>query len=530
MTTIFKLYNKNSPEKSKTKSKRNITEEKDKTLELLSILSPEIKLVSFLSLNMDHIALLKYMNDIDINTLNKPIIVDKDFTIKKEMIIYYVFLLAIINENPVIRDFIFNILKGLGNEINSKEFEEYVKSVNKLIQYKDHSMITGGSNIKKMLYELGLIGAFLYIAFYDYFIITSGVWSKFYDAAAGIVQIGSQIQDGCKDNDYTPSKSVEFMAKYGFGYYGIGKSDVVFKIDSVIQCLVTPTALSNNLQNIYKKENSEQMLMELLNGLSNNHPDIFSTKDNKKIKEFSGNMSKELVLRKPEFQDLGLVIKTPETNTIDVTHTLAQLQNLSEMQKDDFKKYIVTRMKPPTQPIIETADENSAKSYLSSVTTFVGDLYDVVKEFGIVEMTSASSLSSQNAILYSIQDSIRNTMRNIKKMQVELEIAIEDKIINASRLVSEISQLPSTLVSLFYLNATALFIICYFTNKMKKMMKNEAIKNETLRIENEELMLEDASTYSLKKSPKSISKSKKNRFIKNGGKKKNSTRRKKSSK
>lgn len=525
------FLDKKSPEKLKSKTKSNITEEKDKTLELLSILSPEIKLVSFLSLNMDHIALLKYMNDIDINTLNKPIIVDKDFTIKKEMIIYYVFLLAIINQNPVIRDFIFNILKGLDNTINKNNFKNYVKSVNTLIQYKDISTITGGSNIKKMLYELGLIGAFLYIAFYDYFIITSGVWSKFYDAAAGIVQIGSQIESGC--GDYNPSKSVEFMAKYGFGYYGIGKSDVVFKIDSVIQCLITPTALSKNLEKIYEKENSEKMLIELLNGLSDNHPDIFSTKDNTKINDFSENMSKELVLRKPQFEEYGLVIKKPEANTIDTMNTVKQLQKLAEMQTDDFKKYIVTRMKPPTQPTIETVDETSAKSYLSSVTTFMGDLYDVVKEFGIVEMTSGSSLSAQNAILYSIQDSIRNTMRNIKKMQVELEIAIEDKIINASRLVSEISQLPSTLVSLFYLNATALFIICYFTNKMKKMIKNEAIANEGLMIENEGLFLEDASKDSLKdslkKSPKSMSK--RIPYInKNGGKKKNSTRRKKSSK
>jgi hypothetical protein len=119
-------------------------------------------------------------------------------------------------------------------------------------------------------------------------------------------------------------------------------------------------------------------------------------------------------------------------------------------------------------------------------------------------------------------------MRNIKKMQVELEIAIEDKIINASRLVSEINLLPSTLLTLFYLNATALFIILYFTKKMKKMITHEAIENETLMIENEGHVLEDRSNDSLKNSSKSMSK--RSRSIKNGGKKKNNTRRKKSSK
>jgi hypothetical protein len=484
----------------------------DNKLELLSILSPEIKLVSFLSLNMNHMAFLNYMNNIDINTLNKPIIVNNDFTIKKEMIIYYVFLLAIINENDEMRNFIFNILKGLDNKINKTNFKNYVESVNQLIQRKDNDIKKGGSNIKKMLYELGLIGAFIYISFYDYFIITSGVWSKFYESASEIVQIGSQIQSGC--GDYTPSKHVQFLAKYGFGYYGIGNSDVVLKIDTVIQCLVTPTVLSNNLEKIYQKENSEKMLMELMDELSTDS--LFSKKGNQKTNDSSGNMSKELVLRKPEFQDLGLVIISREKNTIDVTGTLSQLQKLSEMQKDDFKKYIVKHMNRNIEQI-ETADENTAKSYLSSVTTFMADLYDVVKDIGIVEMTSASSLSAQNAIIYSIQDTIRNSMRNMEDMQISLKRTIEDKIVNATRLVSELNSLPTTLLTLFSLNTTALFIILYFTKKMKKMMTHEAIENETLMIEN-------LSQESLK------SMSKKRRSIKNGGKKKNNTRRRKSSK
>jgi hypothetical protein len=489
----------------------------DNKLELLSILSPEIKVASFLSLNMNHMAFLKYMNNLDINTF-KPIIVDNEFTIEKDIIIYYVFLLAIMNENPHIHNFIFHIINKLGNKINKTNFKNYVESVNQLIQRKDNDIKKGGSNIKKMLYELGLIGAFIYIAFYDYFIITSGVWSNFYDTAYEIVQIGSQIQSGC--GHYTPSKHVQFLAKYGFGYYGIGNSDVVLKIDTVIQCLITPTVLSNNLEEIYKKEKSEEMLMGLFNELSHTYPNMFSDKDNKK-------MGKELVLIQPQFKEYGLVINKSEIETIDIPNTVKQLQKLAEMPKYDFKQYIVTR-KPPTQPTIETADETSAKSYLSSVTTFMADLYDVVKEIGIVEMTSASSLSAQNAIIYSIQDTIRNSMRNMEDMQISLKRTIEDKIVNATRLVSELNSLPTTLLTLFSLNTTALFIILYFTKKMKKMITHEAIENETLMIKNEGDVLEYRSNDSLKKSSKSVSK--KPRSIKNGGKKKNNTRRKKSSK
>jgi len=478
----------------------------DNKLELLSILSPEIKVASFLSLNMNHMAFLKYMNNLDINTF-KPIIVDNEFTIEKDIIIYYVFLLAIMNENPHIHNFIFHIINKLGNKINKTNFKNYVESVNQLIQRKDNDIKKGGSNIKKMLYELGLIGAFIYIAFYDYFIITSGVWSNFYDTAYEIVQIGSQIQSGC--GHYTPSKHVQFLAKYGFGYYGIGNSDVVLKIDTVIQCLITPTVLSNNLEEIYKKEKSEEMLMGLFNELSHTYPNMFSDKDNKK-------MGKELVLIQPQFKEYGLVINKSEIETIDIPNTVKQLQKLAEMPKYDFKQYIVTR-KPPTQPTIETADETSAKSYLSSVTTFMADLYDVVKEIGIVEMTSASSLSAQNAIIYSIQDTIRNSMRNMEDMQISLKRTIEDKIVNATRLVSELNSLPTTLLTLFSLNTTALFIILYFTNKMKKMITHEAIENETLMIENKGHVLEYRSNDSLKKSSK--------RSLKNGGKKKNNTRR-----
>jgi hypothetical protein len=423
------------------------------------------------------------------------------------------------NENPHIHNFIFHIINKLGNKINKTNFKIYVESVNQLIQRKDNDIKKGGSNIKKMLYELGLIGAFIYIAFYDYFIITSGVWSKFYDTASEIVQIGSQIQSGC--GDYTPSKHVQFLAKYGFGYYGIGNSDVVLKIDTVIQCLITPTVLSNNLEEIYKKEKSEEMLLGLFNELSHTYPNMFSDKDNKK-------MGKELVLIQPQFKEYGLVINKSEIDPIDIPNTVKQLQKLAEMPKDDFKKYIVTRMKPPTQPTIETADETSVKSYLSSVTTFMADLYDVVKDIGIVEMTSASSLSAQNAIIYSIQDTIRNSMRNMEDMQIRLKRTIEDKIVNATRLVSELNSLPSTLLTLFSLNTTALFIILYFTKKMKKMITHEAIENETLMIKNEGDVLEDRSNDSLKKPSKSMSK--RSRSIKNGGKKKNSTRRKKSSK
>jgi len=208
-------------------------------------------LVSFISTHIDHNSFIEYINDIDVRKLMQLTIISKEgenIKIEQEESIFYVFILALLHNNKKIGDFIYDVLEGIGNKITRKEFDKMIKTVNRFINNKEQHM-KGGTLLKQILYEIGIIGIFIYIAYYDYYIISSGVWRKFYNTAQELTDIGQKIRSGC--GRYVPSKHVKFLAKYGFGYYGVGDSTMVLKIDSVIQCLLTPTYLSQNLQEIY---------------------------------------------------------------------------------------------------------------------------------------------------------------------------------------------------------------------------------------------------------------------------------------
>lgn len=455
---------KSSSNKKTSLEKKLLTEEK-----VFTILSPEVKLVSFISTHIDHNSFIEYINDIDVRKLMQLTIISKEgenIKIEQEESIFYVFILALLHNNKKIGDFIYDVLEGIGNKITRKEFDKMIKTVNRFINNKEQHM-KGGTLLKQILYEIGIIGIFIYIAYYDYYIISSGVWRKFYNTAQELTDIGQKIRSGC--GRYVPSKHVKFLAKYGFGYYGVGDSTMVLKIDSVIQCLLTPTYLSQNLQEIYlppKKKN--EILTELFEGLSTDYSETFPTVDTTETNKPSENMGQELVVRSPSFESHGLVVKDVKTNQIDLSQTIQQLEKLGKMNKDEFEKYFSMRMKPlPTQPV-EPITDTSVSGYFSAVTTFMSDLYDVAKALNMQEVATVSSLSAQNAIIYSIQDTIKNHMRKLEDMQISLKREIEDITTNGTRLVEELSSLPDTVLRLFSLNTTAFFIFLYFTNKIKK--------------------------------------------------------------
>jgi hypothetical protein len=319
--------------------------------------------------------------------------------------------------------------------------------------------------LRKILYELLMIGVLIYTAFYDYFIITSGVWQKMGESVSELTTVATQIQSGC--GSYTPSEKAIFLSKYGFGYYGMGNSDVVYKIDSILQCMSQPKLLTNNLEEIYKKENDEEILKDLFVSLNNAYPTVFSDKP-------SLNQSKSLVLTKSSFENYGLVVRNPIMNTMDIQKTTKQLEVITKMNQDEFKQYFLSSMKPPT-PLSKKSVSNSD---LSSVTKFMSDLYNVVaKEIGPIQMIP--SLSVENAVLYSIQDNIKIAWRAMEDIQRKTERKIQDKITEISRLIKEITSLPGILYTLFSINSIAFFMILYFINKMKggKCSNNKMIEN-----------------------------------------------------
>ena len=191
------------------------------------------------------------------------------------------------------------------------------------------------------------------------------------------------------------------------------------------------------------------------------------------------NESKQLVLAKPSFENYGLVVRNPEMDTMDIQKTTKQLEAITKMNHNEFKNYILSSMKPVTP-----SKESDSNTYLSSVTGFMTDLYNVVaNEIGPIKMTP--SLTVENAVLYSIQDNIKNAWRHMEDVQTQTKRKIQDKITDTSRLITEITSLPRLLVTLFSMNSAVFCIILYFINKMKggKSSKNKMIENNYQQIE-----------------------------------------------
>ena len=443
-----------------------------KTIEndVLNIVPSDVRLVSFISLNMNPTSFIKYIDHVDLKKMNKPIIVgESEKPIEKDDVLFYVLILALVHENEKMLIFVHKILLELGNEIDLTVFRNQIKDIDALIINKQ---IKGGADLKKMLYELLMIGVLIYTAFYDYFIITSGMWQKMGESVSELTNIATQIQSGC--GTYTPSEKANFLSKYGFGYYGMGNSDVVYKIDSVLQCMTQPSVLTSNLEEIYKKGNDQTIVENLFVSLNEKYPTVFSD-------EQSLNESKQLVLAKPSFENYGLVVRNPEMDTMDIQKTTKQLEAITKMNADEFKNYILSSMKPPT-PLSKESDSNT---YLSSVTEFMSDLYNVVaNEIGPIKM--APSLSVENTVLYSIQDNIKNAWRHMEDVQTHTKRKIQDKITDTSRLITEITSLPRILYTLFTINSAAFFMILYFINKMKGGKKNKMIENNYQEIEDDQ--------------------------------------------
>jgi len=470
--------------------------------DVLNIVPSDVRLVSFISLNMNPTSFIKYIDSIDLKKMNTPILIgENEKPIEKDHVLYYVLILALVHENEKMLEFLYKILSKLGNEIDINVFRNQIKDIDTLMTNKKIEDKKGGADLKKMLYELLMIGVLIYTAFYDYFIITSGMWQKMGETASELTNIATQIQSGC--GTYRPSEKANFLSKYGFGYYGMGNSDVVYQIDSVLQCMTQPALLTKNLEEIFKKENDEKILGDLFVSLNNAYPTVFSD-------ESSLNESKQLVLAKPSFENYGLVVRNPEMDTMDIRKTTKQLEAITKMNPDEFKTYILSSMKPLT-PSTKQPDESDSKTYLSSVTGFMTDLYNVVaNEIGPIKMTP--SLSVENAILYSIQDNIKNAWRHMEDVQTQTKRKIQDKITETSRLIAEISSLPKILYTLFTMNSAAFFMILYFINKMKggKSFNNKMIENNYQQIENDKYnRLEGGRKRSKKNTLKKIKKNNK---------------------
>ena len=196
------------------KSKKTVDSKKNVVNDVLDIVPSDVRLVSFISLNMNPTSFIKYIDHVDLKKMNKPIIVgESEKPIEKDDVLFYVLILALVHENEKMLIFLHKILLKLGNEIDLTVFRNQIKDIDALITNKQIEDKKGGADLKKMLYELLMIGVLIYTAFYDYFIITSGMWQKMGESVSELTNIATQIQGGC--GTYTPSEKANFLSKYG---------------------------------------------------------------------------------------------------------------------------------------------------------------------------------------------------------------------------------------------------------------------------------------------------------------------------
>jgi hypothetical protein len=105
--------------------------------------------------------------------------------------------------------------------------------------------------------------------------------------------------------------------------------------------------------------------------------------------------------------------------------------------------------------------------------SFASDIIGAFAEFAPTKFTP--SFSFQNLFLWSLQDTIRDTIREIEDRKTKSKRDIENLITNATRVFSDISSLPYIISFLFFLNLAAMRSFIFFANKLRGI--KESSKN-----------------------------------------------------
>ena len=282
-----------------------------------------------------------------------------------------------------------------------------------------------------------MLAILAYTVYYDWFIMTSGIWGELGNTIQELSEFSTQIQEGC--GIYAPSNTARFLSKYGFGYYGYGDSRVVESIDSIIQCMKMPATVANNLERIYKTEYDRQELDELFVRLNTELPGIHSVK--------------YLQINAPN-TSLSMVPYAPITTSSLSPFMIKQnLEVLSKMSPTDFERFIVSSgisSPKPHPPPVKTP---------FYIFTFVSDIYGVFMDMSPNKWSA--SFTIPNMMLYTLQDEIRNSLRKMEDMRTKIKRTVEDKITVVGRLITEVSTLPRIIYTLWIVNTVSFHSVMY---------------------------------------------------------------------
>jgi hypothetical protein len=400
-----------------------------------------------------------------------------EYTIKESSIeekdIFTDLTYALMNKNKDMVVFISSVLYKLGVKIDddngSIHDDDDNGSIDEIVD--NTGKLGGGKTLKDYLYGIGII---IFAVFYDYYIITNGSWDRLNDSINKFQNLSSRIIEGC-DEEYRPSRTISLLAR------ATKDPSLLYRLERLeyaMQCVSTPTRLSSKLHSLDMEKKVSTRIAEMqkkfkdIPGFPQLPPSEMSTevvpfgkdpeelKDflNKKLLVYSNDDSKEIDVDDFEEIDMdGTIIK------INLDETFNKFKLLADMSSDEFKKVFEKEQSMPTPT------PTQAPIYVQSIS-FASDIIGAFTE--IAPATFSPSFSFKNVFLWSLQDTIRDTIRKIEDGKTESKRAIEDLITNANRVFSDISSIPSLITFLFFLNLAAMRSFISFANKLVGIKKS----------------------------------------------------------
>lgn len=417
-------------------------ENTSKELNFFKLLTPELRVVFNISLTMNQTKFMEYTDSMNLTIIQQSSKNDRLFTYLP---------LALMYENEEMTTFIYNIIQNSGYEMTKDNFKNEIAGKNGIITTQ-----SGGGKLIEYLYGIGII---MFAIFYDYYIITNGSWDRLIDSVNQIQDLSSRIKQGCT-MEYRPSKTISLLAR------GTKDPSFIYSLEYTMQCLSTPTILSDKLQDLNVEEYSTKLLSEM----------------QQKFKELPGfpelpkptEMSTELVPfgenpeELKEFLNTRLLVYSENSQQMNVDETINKFKLLADMSTDEFKK-IFEIQKEQSMPAPSPTQAPTYEYTLSLASDIIGAFVE------LAPTKFSPSFSFQNVFLWSLQDTIRDTIREIEDRKTKSKRDIENLITNATRVFSDISSLPYIISFLFFLNLAAIRSFIFFANKLRG--KKESSKN-----------------------------------------------------
>lgn len=311
------------------------------------------------------------------------------------------------------------------------------------------------------------MGVIAYTMFYDWFILTSGVWKNMDTTVNELVALSTQIRGGCPL--YKPSRSAHFLSKYGFGYYGYGDTHVIESVDSIIQCITVADTAAIQLSEIYKTEYNKEELHRLFMKLSEDVPEIHPSKflQIEPPSSFSfHNATRNTNMSTYSTQTTYTTSYVVLADNTD--HMIENLEIVARMKPVEFERFMYSSGMITEYSFAPTPYPNSPvpspppvkdRIFRSPIVTFVNDLYGMF--YDVAPEKWSASFSIKNIVLYTIQDEIRDALRKMEDMKITIKRTVEDKITTASRLIAEVTTLPQIIYTLWLFNSVSVYIVLH---------------------------------------------------------------------